>query len=161
MRIVACVLLVITVLVGAFFGYVYYGAHMEILGVATSMVPATEVLATYEDILAQLDNGAFLGKQYHETDFLMPESFAFLTLTARLSNKGLFPMDWLQIEVEPDASDILQLYQERTPSLAGGNRADFSTTLLTRTGADASRLITVHYYFFGYKMSVSYQMGGS
>lgn len=160
MRVVAIILVVVTLLAGGFFAYVYYGAHMEILGVTASVTAAADALPTYDDIRAQLANGTFLGKQYSEVEFLMPESFEFLTLTVRMSNKGAFPMDWIQIEVEPDPADVLQLYESRTPSLAQNTRADFSATLLTRRGASTSRTFTVHYYFLGYKLSVTHRMGG-
>lgn len=159
MRVLACILVLVTLVVGAFFGYVYYGAQMQIEGITAQVTPATEVQATYDDILAQLDNGSFLGTKYHETEFLMPESFAFLSLTVRMQNRGMFPMDWIQIEVQPDAADILQLPADRTPTLAGSSRGDFSTTLLTRTGADQTRTVTVTYYVLGKQMSVTYQMG--
>ena len=159
MRGLACVFVVITLLVGAFFGYVYYGTQMQVVGVAASMVPAVEVEATYDDIVRKLDNGSFLGEIYAETEFLMPDSYAFLTLTVRMQNRGMFPMDYIQFSVKPDSADIVQLPADRTPSLAGNSVADFSTTLLTRTGADTSREIAITYYVLGRQFTVTYTPG--
>lgn len=158
MRVLAIVLLVVTLLAGAFFGYCLWGAQMQIQGVTVTVTPATEALGTYNDIVSQLENGSFYGTKYREVDYVMPESFAFLTLTVRMQNRGLLPMDWVRIEVEPDAADAVQLAESRTPTLAGSSRADFSTTVLTRTGASESRTLTVTYYVLGQKRTVSYDM---
>lgn len=149
----------IVVIVGAFFGYCYYGMQMQIEGVAASLTPAPEAMEVYDTVMDQLANEAFFGTIYQEgTEFLMPESFAFLTLTARMTNRGIFPMDWVRIEVTPDSADILQIEADRTPTLTAQSRADFSTTVLTRAGADTQREITITYYVLGRQMSVSYRM---
>lgn len=158
MRVIACILIVITLLVGAFFGYCYYGTKMEIVGVAAVITPAKDALGTYNQMLDQLSEGSFLGVQYAEADFIMPDSYAFLTLNVRMRNHGIFPQEWIQIEVKPDASDILQLPADRTPSLATRTTADFGATLLTRTGADTARRITITYYVLGSPYSVEFEM---
>lgn len=159
MRILACILVLITLLAGAFVGYCYYGAKMEIEGIAATLTPAVEAVGTYDSVRSQLANGSFLGTKYYDTEFLMPESFAFLTLTVRMSNRGMLPMDWIQIEVKPNLADALQLPAERTPSLAGNSRADFSTVILTRAGVETARKVTVKYYVLGQQFSVTYDMG--
>ena len=158
MRVLTCILVLITLLVGAFFGYCYYGAHMEIEGVSASIVPATDALGTYNEIKNQTAAGSFLGTVYREADFLMPESYSFLTLTVRMKNRGLLPQDWICIEVNPDNADIAMLYNDRTPTLSGSSRADFSATLLMREGASTSRTIAVTYYVLGVPFSTIYQM---
>ena len=158
MRVIACILLLITLLAAAFLGYCYYGAQMTIEGVSVSLTPAVEALGTYNRVREQIEQGAFLGTVYRDADYLMPETYAFLTLTARMSNRGMFPQDWIAIEVAPDAADIVLLYSERTPSLPAMSRGDFHTTLLTHTGASTSRTITISYYVLGRPFSVSYEM---
>lgn len=158
MRIVAILMVLITLLVGVFFFYTYNGMRMEIEGVASMMTAAVDAIETYDGVRAQLANGSFYGQQFVETEFLMPDSFAFLTLTVRMRNPGILPMDWIRIEVEPDSADILQLPADRTPSLAAGTRGDFSTTLLTRTGASTLRRIIIHYYVLGTPLTVEHVM---
>lgn len=156
MRIFAFVLLGITLVVAAFFGYCYYGAQMQIVGVAASLTPATEALGTYELVTGQMREGSFYGTVYQELEFTYPESYTFVSFTVRMRNRGLLPMDWIRIEVAPEENDILQLAADRTPSLAGGSTADFSTALLCRSGADADRKITLTYYVLGYPFRVEY-----
>ncbi len=154
MRVFTCILLLVTLLVGAFLGYCYYGTQMKIVGVAASVTPANEALGTYNEVRQQVSDGVFLGTKYRLDEFAAAEDYEFLTLTVRMENAGFLPMDWVRIEVAPGASDVLQLAATRTPSLAGNTRSDFSTTLLTRTGGGTARKITVSYYVLGRAFSV-------
>lgn len=158
MRVIAGILVVLTLLVGAFFGYCYYGAQMEIIGVTTMVTPATEALGTYSQTWAQIQEGSFLGNSWRQADTSAPEAYEFLTLSVRMRNRGLFPMDWLVIEVTPQAADILQLPAERTPTLSARTTADFSTTLLTEAGGGTARTVTVTYYVLGSPFSATFEM---
>ena len=158
MRIFAGIMVFVVAVVGIFFGYCYYGAQMQIESVTAILTPAVEMADVYNDTLEALSLDAFYGEQYRESDFLMPDSYAFLTLTVRMANRGLLPQDWIRIEVRPDASDILQLPADRTPTLAAASRGDFSTTLLTRAGAATARTVIVTYYVLGHPYQVEYAM---
>ncbi len=158
MRVITSVLIIITLLIGAFLGYCYFGTQMKINSVMSAMTPAQEVLGTFNEVTMQVENGTFLGNRFREAEFAMPNSFSFLTLTVRMENPGFLPMDWIRISVAPDAADVLQLASPRTPSLAGNNRADFSTTILTRTGADTLRKIKVMYYVLGRPFEAEFTM---
>lgn len=159
MRILTGILVLLTLVVGIFFGYCYTGAQMRIESTAVTVTPATEALGTYESIRDNLANGSFYGEIFYETDLIMAESFEFLTISVRMANRGLFPMEWIRIEVTPDVADVVQLPADRTPSLASNSRADFSATVLTRAGANTNRKITVTYYVLGAEMSATYTMG--
>jgi len=158
MRVLTLIVVVLTLLVGAFFGYCYSGARMRIEAVYAQVTPALEAQEAFAEVTGQVADGTFYGTKYREAEFLMPDSFAFLTLSVRMENRGLFPMDWIRIEVRPDAADVLQLANDRAPSLFAGSRADFTTTLLTRLGADTTRKVIVTYYVLGRAFSAEYEM---
>lgn len=158
MRILAGIMIVIVLLVGAFFGYAYYGAQMQIEAVYAQVTPATEALGTYNETLSQIYNGSFYGTQYREVEFAGAEEYAFLTLTVRMQNRGPFPMEYIQIAVTPGTLDIVQLPTDRTPSLAANSKADFSTVILTQAGASSNRQVTVTYYVLGQKQTATYAM---
>ena len=157
MRILALILVLVVLLAGAFIGYCYYGAQMRIEGVGMALTPAGEAIGTYSGLLEQLENESFAGVVYHRPDFATADDFAFLTLAVRMGNRGVLPMDWIELAVQPGMADILQLPADRTPSLAPGTRGDFSTTLLTRAGADTARTITVTYYVMGTQYSKTFE----
>lgn len=156
MRGIAIGLLVVTLLVAAFLGYCYVGTQMQIAQVTVRRTPAEEVPGTYEGIVQQVENESFLGKLYRETIFTGAEGYAFISLTLRMQNRGLFPMDWIQVDVLPGATDVLQLAQERTPSLAGNTTADYSVTVLARADAGASHQMRISYYVLGKPYTLEY-----
>lgn len=158
MRVIALILVIVTLLVGAFVGYCFYGAQMQIEGVATTLTPATEAEDTFADLVSQVNNGTFTGTTYYAPEFATAENYTFMTLTVRMQNRGAIPMEWIRIEVSPDAKDVLQLAADRTPALAPNTRSDFSTTLLTHAGAPTTRKVTVTYYVLGHPFSATYDM---
>lgn len=158
MRVLAMILVFITMLVGAFFGYCYYGAQMQIEGVATSSVQATEAMGTLADIESHMRNGSFLGVSFREAEFTEPAQYEFQTITLRMKNRGMFPMDWIQFEVQPGVADVLQLPQERTPTLGANSTGDFSADILTLSGAETRHTVRISYYVLGRKITISYTM---
>ena len=158
MRILAGILVLITLIVGTYVGYCYIGITMEIESVTSSWKAAVDDLETFNQINYQIENGSFSGVRVVEAPLPDPESMSFLTLTVRMRNRGLLPQDWIEIHIEPKDGDYLFLAQERTPTLAAGTLSDFSTILLTRASVDGSRSLRITYYVLGRQYQVDYAM---
>lgn len=158
MRILAGILALLTVLVAVFFGYCYMGAHMRVEMAVASAIPAADAAEAFADLRVQVNEGSFYGETYREADLSDADGYEFLTITVRMANPGLFPMEWIRLQVRPDVADVLQMANDRTPSLASGSRGDFSTTLLKLAGGDTRREVTVTYYVLGHPFSVVYDM---
>lgn len=154
MRILASIILLLTVLVLGFFGYCYFGAQMQIVGIYPTLTPATNAATTYEEIKQQIEINAFSGTSYvAEPSLTTPAEYAFLTYTVRMRNPGLLPQDYIRIEVQNLPGDLLQLAADRTPSLASHTTSDFSATILVPAGStEAARSIRVTYYVLGRPM---------
>ena len=63
MRFLTCVIVAVTVLVGAFFGYCFYGAQVQLESVGTVKTPANEMLDSFSAVREQLSLDAFYGEQ--------------------------------------------------------------------------------------------------
>ncbi len=155
MRTLAILLVFFTLLVGGFLWTAYSGTQMEILSVTASVAPAVENEDLYNETRKHIQNGTFTGTVFSDTEFIMPDGYQFVTLTVRMSNTGFFPQEWIRIEVQPGDAAIAQLPETRTPSLAARSRGEFSTTVLTRFGADTQHTVTVTYYVLGHAFSVT------
>lgn len=160
MRTIASILLLLTIIVGAYIGYCYIGITMQIDTVTSAWMPVTESMETYEHIQRQLAEGAFSGTIYTDEPFPDMEDMSFLTFTVHMGNQGLLAQDWIEIHVTPKEGDIALLPAERTPTLAAGTRSTFSATILTRSSVDGNRDIRVTYYVLGRRYEVSYSMQG-
>lgn len=156
MRVLAMILVFVTMLAGAFFGYCYYGAQMQIEGAAVSRVPATEAMGTLTNVQDRMRDSSFLGVSFREAELAEPALYEFQTITLRMKNRGMFPMDWIQFEVQPGVADVLQLPQERTPTLAANSTADFSADILTLSGAELRHTVNISYYVLGRKITISH-----
>lgn len=157
MRIVATIVLVITLCVLSYFGYCYYGAQMEIIEVSSLLTPAVNAPDAFAELTHELENESFLGRKFQsEPSISAPEEYAFLTLTVRLQNKGLLPQDYIEIAVQGKMGDVVQLRAERTPTLSARTRADFSATLLVPADSEPARGLRVTYYVLGRPCEVWY-----
>ena len=59
MRTITGILLVVVLAVGAFFGYCWYGARMQIAGAGTAVTPAADAGETFSSLRWQLSEGSF------------------------------------------------------------------------------------------------------
>ncbi|MEG0766563.1 MAG: hypothetical protein RR482_02505 [Clostridia bacterium] len=159
MKYIAWALVIVVVLVGAVMGYAYAGAHLQYEGVRVEVMPAQEQRTLYDTTRNAISLDSFTGVQFQKSDLLMPESYQWMTYTVRLSNKGVLPAEWLRIEVRPDASDVLQLGEERGFTLAAGGKGDLRGTMLTRVGAKQARMLHITYYVMGRAYSLDIDMG--
>lgn|GEM_PF-2993584 len=157
MRVFAVIVLLITVTAIGLIAFCYFGAQMHIVDIYPTLTPAAGAAEAFEELKRQLKIDSFLGAVYHDVDLTNAESFAFLTLTVRMQNKGLLDQDYIQIHIQNHPADILQLAADRTPSLAGLRSADFSATLLIPAeNADVSRDVRVTYYVLGRPYEASF-----
>ena len=155
MKVLAVILMTLTLIAAVFFGFCYYGAQIRLERMTVSALPAPEDLDTWQRISDDLRNGTFTGTRFLSSELIMPESFQFVTLTLTMTNPGFFPMEFIEFSVLPDPADVLQLPAARTPSLRARSTGDFSATVLTRLGSDSPRNVTVTYCVLGHRFSVT------
>lgn len=159
MRFLACLMLVVVLAVGAFFGYCYYGAQMQVVGVGAVKTPAGDMIDAFSAMREQLSLDAFYGETFRQVEFEAPERYAFVTFNVRMKNMGIFPMEWVRIEVQPNAADILQLAPEGdAPTLARLSMGEYAATILTLAEAGTDHTFTLSYYVLGQKFEKTFTM---
>ena len=160
LRYLAIIVLIVTI-AGA--GVCLYGVKMmtpQVEQVTVAATAAQQVQETFDGVLAALDQETFTGRVYSDTDGVSVQDCTFLTYTARLANKGLFPAEWISLTVLPrqegaDGSrDILMLPEDSARVLGAGSRGDLSATILTVGGqGETQRTLEVSCYVFGKKIA--------
>ncbi len=149
MRFITGVLLVVVLAVGAFFGYCWYGAQMQIVGAGTTVVSADEAMSEFASVREKLSLDAFYGEEFREVEFGEAQNYSFVTVNVRMKNIGLFPMEWVTVTVRPVAADILQLPPEGDPpALARLSVGEYGATFLTQ-GDGGARTYEISYYVLG------------
>ena len=156
MRTITGILLIVVLAVGAFFGYCWYGAQMQIVGAGTAVTPAQNAAETFASLRWQLSEGSFCGDVLRQAELGDASAYSFVTVNVRMKNIGLFPMEWVRIEVKPVAADILQLAPEGDPpTLARMSLGEYAATFLTQ-GDGGARTYEISYYVLGRKFTKAF-----
>lgn len=140
-------------------GLVLYGMNtlapvVELTSV--SATPAAQAQHIFDNVMGQLQRETFTGRTFAPADGLTAENCTFLTYTVRLDNRGLFPAEWISLEIQPQQSadgsayDVLQLDNNSANVLGARSRGDLAATILHAGDAQQTqRSFTVTCYVFG------------
>ena len=86
---------------------------------------------------------------------LNAQDCTFMTVTVRLANKGFFPAEWISLQIQPEAGDVLQLDNNQANVLPSGSRGDIAATILhTGDAAGTRRAFGVTCYVFGRRVTI-------
>ena len=107
MRVFTWILLIITVLALAVFGYGYYGLRVQTGEMNAVVTPAANALEQFEALRTQMDNDSLTGRVYRKEALGNPEDYVFVTYTVRVKNIGLIPAEWIELVITPGEGDIL------------------------------------------------------
>ena len=161
-RILAIAALLITI-AGA--GAVLYAVNHLVpsfVQVGVTVTPAVQVEDTFDEIMAQVEEGTFAGRLLTESVDVSAAEASFLTYTVRLKNKGFFPAEWISIQAAPreDVSagtrDFLQTDQYGANVLAAGAEGDIAATVLTTIDpANTYTILEVSCHVLGEKKTLS------
>ena len=149
LKILAICLLAVTVFAA---GTVLYALETRIPGieiVQSQAVPAADIRDQFETLQGQLASGTCTGHVFMEEATPELDESTFLTVTLRLRNRCLFPMEWIEATVIPEEGDILEERDERPRVLAAGSEGDLSVRILNGNGKKDSRSIRINYYLLG------------
>ena len=159
MRWLAIVALLVTI-AGA--GLVLYALNTmtpEVLDVTIVRTPAAQAQDVFDGAMAQIAEGSFTGRVFADAEGLTAEECAFETYTVRVENKGLFPAEWIALDISPvsteSGADVLEMGDTGAYALASGAEGDIMATVLTTMPeGEAVRQIRVSGYVFGQKFDI-------
>ena len=163
LRILKALMILMIVLVVAALGVVGYffaGAKVSISAYKAEGVPAAQQTELFEQIKTQVEQNEFQGTRFTTAPLGDAEDYAFITYTLRLSNQCLVPIDTVEVQVEPDASDVLQIGDTKVHSLEAQSQGDMTATILTAVDSHSVRELIVTYYVWGVSFSIRQTYGG-
>ena len=155
MRALAIAALVVTIL-GA--GAVLYGIERlepVVEQVSVLVTPAVEAQDSFDELQRQTADGTFTGRVFGDMMGLNAQDCTFMTVTVRLANKGFFPAEWISLQIQPEAGDVLQLDNNQANVLPSGSRGDIAATILhTGDAAGTRRAFSITCYVFGRRVTI-------
>lgn len=155
----AAILALLVTIAGA--GVVLYAVNTMAPVVVQSSVtatPAMQAREAFDAAAAQLAQETFTGRVFDGAAALDVQNCTFLTYTVRLENKGLFPAEWVSLDMHPlqsdAAQDICQLDNYSANVLASRTQGDIAATVLCQGDTSGTRRsYTLTCYVFGRKIS--------
>jgi hypothetical protein len=141
-------------------GYFYATAKVTISAYKADGVQATQRADEFAQIKEQVEQDAFQGTLFTSASIGEAADYAFITYTLRLDNACLVPIDSIEVQVEPDARDVLQLADGKVHSLDAKAQGDITATILTAADSHSIRELVVTYYVWGVSFSIRQTFGG-
>ena len=85
-----------------------------------------------------------------------PSPYTLVDISLRLSNRGLFPAEWLDLSAEPAEGDIaVYALTGEGSDVAARDTGTVNLKLITTAPADAMRDIHIQYYVHGMKREIT------
>jgi len=157
MKVLAIAALLITIVGAGTLLYVVNSLSPVVVQTNVTITPAQQAQEIFDVTAAQLANETFTGRVFGDPAGLDAQDCTFVTYTVRLENKGLFPAEWVSLDIHPatDASvqDICQLDNYSANVLASRTQGDIAATVLARGDASKQRTYTVTCYVLGQKIT--------
>ena len=158
MKALAKFLTFVTVLVFLAGGYIYWAAEINVVPGGGLVESAADRTSAFESIRQSTELGSPDLIMFEDAITAGPDQYVFVTYTLRLRNRNILPAEWLQIDLIPQAGDVLMV-KATVEDIPGFSEQLVSVVLLTdRTTASYARSATLSYYVYGHEFSVPVQL---
>jgi len=158
MKALAKFLTVVTLLVLLAGGYILWAAELKVTPGGGLVESAADRASAFESIRQSTEIGSPDLIMFEDSIAYGPDQYVFVTYTLRMRNMNLIPAEWLQIDIVPQAGDVLMV-KATVEDVPGLSEQLVSVVLLTdRTTASYARAATLSYYVYGHEYSVPVQL---
>lgn len=149
-------LIVMTLMVG----YLFLTAEVRVTSVAVEGVSAADDPAAFEALKTSVVDETFQGTLYQKPlEWGEPGDYVYLNYTLRLRNDCLVPIDMIEVQVVPQATDILQIGDFTVKSLDPKSEGDLSVRILVPKDTHSVRELIVTYYVWGVSFNLKTTYG--
>ena len=158
MKAIAKFLTVVTMLVLLTIGYIFWAAELKVTPGGGLVESAADRASAFESIRQSTEIGSPDLIMFQNSIAAGPEQYVFVTYTLRMRNMNILPAEWIQIDMVPQAGDVLMV-KATVEDVPGFSEQLISVVLLTdRTTASYARAATVSYYVYGHEVKVPVQL---
>ena len=155
MRKLTALLTIVLVLLLGFGGWFYLGGTLR-GEVSVQSARAADYPEAFGAIRSLVTGGAapqVLGGSALSED---PSPYTLIDINVTLTNRGLFPAEWLHITVEGVPGDIaVYAITGEGNDVAPRDRSTINLKLVTTAATDAPRRIVIQYYVHGMKREIT------
>ena len=162
MKYAALFLIVCVLVVGCVAGYELMNTQLQVTGQGLSVIAATDRAEEFQVLQTAMSRNSLEGTVFQSGELSAAENYTFKIYTLRLKNNGLLPAEMIEIQLSPDASDILYYEEGEEIDIAAGATRDVWVSLLTQdTTGSTARDLYLTYYIWGHPISMKFTYSGS
>ena len=141
-------------------GYLFLTAEVRVTGVEVVGVSAAQDPAAFETLKNSVVEETFQGTLYQKPlEWEDPSEYVYLTYTLYIRNDCLVPIDMIEVQVVPQATDILQIGDFSVKSLDAKSEGDLTAQILAPKDTHSVRELIVTYYVWGVSFSLKTTYG--
>lgn len=149
----ALVLAVILALMLGFAALFYYGGELE-AEAHVAVARAADHPEAFEAVRAIVENGA-APQTFDGAPLGDVSRYLLVDVNIDLGNRGFFPVEWLDLRVEPAAGDVaVYSLAGEGGSIAPRTLDRVNLKLITAAAPDAARAVRIQYYVYGMKREI-------
>ena len=155
MRKLTAVLAVILILLLGFAGWFWLGGTLH-AQVYVQTAPAADYPEAFGAIRSLLDSGS-VPQVFSEGPLSEdPTAYTLVSITVTLTNRGLFPAEWLDMRARATEGDIaVYALTGEGSDIAARDSGQVSLKLITTGRPETRRDITIQYYVHGMKREIT------
>ena len=141
-------------------GYLFLTAEVRVTSVAVEGVSAADDPAAFEALKTSVVDETFQGTLSQKPlEWGEAGDYVYLNYTLRLRNDCLVPIDMIEVQVVPQATDILQIGDFTVKSLDPKSEGDLSVRILVPKDTHSVRELIVTYYVWGVSFNLKTTYG--
>ena len=140
--------------------YLFLTAEVRVTGVEVVGVSVAQDPAAFETLKNSVVEETFQGTLYQKPlEWEDPSEYVYLTYTLHIRNDCLVPIDMIEVQVVPQATDILQIGDFSVKSLDAKSEGDLTAQILAPKDTHSVRELIVTYYVWGVSFSLKTTYG--
>ena len=150
-----CVVVLLVVLTGL---YISHACDITVTSGGGLVESAADRIQAFDSIRYSMTVGSSSLVPYQTGIGGNADQYVFVTYTLNLKNMNLLPVEWIQIDLQPQKGDVLML-KPAVEDVPPFSEETITLVLMTdRAAASYARSATLSYYVYGHEFKIPVQL---
>ncbi len=151
MKILAILVLAVTVAAAGFVLYEVRAMNLEVVATGIDAVPEAEAADYLAMIHTGVRTGTFGGRVFRDGEY---DGEHLVHYHVRVANRSLMPAEWISVRIVPQEGDILEVLEEEPRVLSARSTGDLLTRVVS-TSESTARDLVIEYWMLGRQRSLT------
>lgn len=156
MKKLAIFLILAVLLVAGVILYGLFQARLQVIGKDLQVYSAADVPDWFERDKTAVERSALLGTMIQSGNLGSAQDYVYHVYTLRVKNTGLVDAEMVELQIAPEAQDVLYYGESGKVDIKAGETRDIWCVLLTEGRSHDVRNIYLTYYLWGNPQEVKF-----